>query len=830
MSKQLSGAQKRRKKAEQNAQSKALKGAMEKYVQITSHGDPEEIQEIAVMDNNSERNDDSEGHNSLLPQTTENEVPLVERDVESSSNDGILISKTTENKDRDELYLSAAKDIGFWPDQINDEFREYFIRNKPIQNIKQIHASKCVIGKKSRSLNESNFYRRKKNNELVKREWLVYSPVKNAVFCYICKLFSVNNQALCQGGFSYWKNTTERLQEHENSATHRNSVLCFSQRLSTLSRIDSKLVEEYEANCLYWRNVLRRVVSCIKFLSERGLAFYGNDETLHSVHNGNFRGLLELLSQYDPFIADHLTKYGNPGTGNVNYLSSTVVSEVIEIMGQKVLDAIVAEVKKSKYFGLIVDSTPDITHNDQLAVILRHVNDFGEPVERFIKFVHIHSHHSDHLTQNVLSLLEELNVDIKFCRGQSYDNASNMSGKYSGLQSQIKKLSPLAEYIPCSSHSLNLVGHNSAECCEKAASFFGLVQNLYVFFSSSTHRWEILSSKLSGGLTLKPVCSTRWSAAADATKCLKKNYHQILYALHTLEENDDEKASVKHEAKALRKKLEKFETAILLVVWDTILQRLNISNKTTQSTTCNISVLKPLHDSLIDFVQSVRDNFEQYEEEASKLAKKEYELKRKIRKPKNKFLDDCQNDNSVVLTGRDSFKTQCFYVICDALLSELHKRRAAYLEIQNRFGFLMKNYSEQSLKEDAKRFHSLYNSDIDDDFEEEMYQFFHFSPQKLSAEERLKIIRSQNIAHTFPNVDTALQILLTLPVSNCASERSFSVLKRIKNRLRSSITQENLAALSILHIESSLTSQLDFNDVIDAFACKKSRKKSLIIK
>jgi len=32
-----------------------------------------------------------------------------------------------------------------------------------------------------------------------------------------------------------------------------------------------------------------------------------------------------------------------------------------------------------------------------------------------------------------------MNIDIKNCRGQAYDNVSNMSGMYNGLQSRIKQ-------------------------------------------------------------------------------------------------------------------------------------------------------------------------------------------------------------------------------------------------------------------------------------------------------------------------------------------------------------------------------------------------------
>ena len=68
------------------------------------------------------------------------------------------------------------------------------------------------------------------------------------------------------------------------------------------------------------------------------------------------------------------------------------------------------------------------------------------------------------------------------CRGQNYDNASNMSGRYNGLQARIKQVNQFAEYISCFAHSLNLVGKCAAECCEEANIFFAFFQNIYTFF------------------------------------------------------------------------------------------------------------------------------------------------------------------------------------------------------------------------------------------------------------------------------------------------------------------------------------------------------------
>jgi len=49
-------------------------------------------------------------------------------------------------------------------------------------------------------------------------------------------------------------------------------------------------------------------------------------------------------------------------------------------------------------------------------------------------------------------------INCQFLVGQGYDGASAMSGYLHGAQEYIKKDFPVALYVHCSAHSLNLVG------------------------------------------------------------------------------------------------------------------------------------------------------------------------------------------------------------------------------------------------------------------------------------------------------------------------------------------------------------------------------------
>ncbi|KAK9687986.1 protein of unknown function (DUF4371) [Popillia japonica] len=193
---------------------------------------------------------------------------------------------------------------------------------------------------------------------------------------------------------------------------------------------------------------------------------------------------LELTAEFDPFLAKHIARYGNPGSGHTSYLSSIICEEFIRLMGEKMLKTILMEILKAKYFSLIIGSTPDISHIDHLTIVIRYVLLHGSPVERFLKFIPNTGHKSEQVTNAVSSTLTQFGIDISNCRGQSYDNVANMAGIYNGLQAKIKEISPLTESVPCSAHSLNLVAECAAGSSQEACSFFSLLQELYNFFAA----------------------------------------------------------------------------------------------------------------------------------------------------------------------------------------------------------------------------------------------------------------------------------------------------------------------------------------------------------
>ena len=111
-------------------------------------------------------------------------------------------------------------------------------------------------------------------------------------------------------------------------------------------------------------------------------------------------------------------------------------------------------------------------------------------------------------------------------------------------------------------------------------------------------------------------------------------------------------------------------------------------------------------------------------------------------------------------------------------------------------------------------------------FPDEMVQFVDFAKSRgcTSPSDVAKLIYSEELYLTFPNVSIALRMFMCLMVSNCSGERSFSRMAFIKNKLRSTMTDKRLTALELLSVESDLLDTISFDDIVDQFASVKSRK------
>ena len=550
------------------------------------------------------------------------QAPAAETPASSSSglstveNDQNVENTDTASKQvlLESLTDAQVDDISLWPEHMTKELIDYWAvkgaEDLHHSDIKSLNAKSAIQkGANSgiRKCTPALFTRRNRNGEDVIRSWLCFSPANGRVYCFFCKLMGVARSQLTHDGFCDWKHANDRLGAHEQSKDHIQAVLSAASRATKAGRVDSELVQEVDRIEQYWHSVLKRLVSLLKFACEQGLALRGDNETFGSPNNGNYLGILELLAEYDDFLRQHIQNHGNPGRGHTNYLSSTICEELVRLMGNQVLNEIISRIKLSKYYSLSLDSTPDEGHIDQLTLIFRYM-EHDTPVERFVKFLPNQGYKAQEMFEGLMKFLADHDIDIHNCRGQSYDNASAMSGRYNGLQAKVAAVNYHAVWISCAGHSLNLVGQASAECCQAAVAFFDFLEAIYVFFTASTHRYEILTDSLktveSGRVTVpKRVSTTRWSCRFDAVNTLVQGYNPIREALAKIARDENEMSKARSEANGLHDRMCKLETGIYAVFWRDILDRVNATSHMLQDPKLDLNSAVAMLKSLKCFVR-----------------------------------------------------------------------------------------------------------------------------------------------------------------------------------------------------------------------------------
>jgi hypothetical protein len=117
---------------------------------------------------------------------------------------------------------------------------------------------------------------------------------------------------------------------------------------------------------------------------------------------------------------------------SVKYTLYTIQKEILQVIASKVRDKIREEIGESK-FCIIVDETHNESKKEQMAIVLRFVDEDGFIQERFFDIVHVKDISALTLKKEIYDVLSRHRLDIQNILGQGYDGPSNMRGEWKRL-------------------------------------------------------------------------------------------------------------------------------------------------------------------------------------------------------------------------------------------------------------------------------------------------------------------------------------------------------------------------------------------------------------
>ena len=136
------------------------------------------------------------------------------------------------------------------------------------------------------------------------------------------------------------------------------------------------------------------------------------------------------------------------------------------------------------------------------------------------------------------------------------------------------------------------------------------------------------------------------------------------------------------------------------------------------------------------------------------------------------------------------------------IIAETHANY--YKTINNNF---KKMFPDSDVSDSSIEELKCYEQDLNQaELENEVLQFKIFISKEniILPVSMWSFIQENCIIATFRNLNIILRIYLTFPISNASGERSFSVMPRIKKKIRSKLGLQKLNSLSLFYIEKEL--------------------------
>ncbi|KAK3094432.1 hypothetical protein FSP39_001685 [Pinctada imbricata] len=546
--------------------------------------------------------------------------------------------------------------------------------------------------------------------------------------------------------------------------------------------------------------------------------------------------VLNLLAESDGVLQRHLSD----SKRNAKYTSKTVQNEMIQLMGDFIRDEGTKDLRDGDaLFSLIADEVTDISNKEILSLCVRFVSSSHniQIQEIFLDFVSLEGITGELITKAIIETLKKHRIDITKCRGQCYDGASSMSSEKVGVQCRIREYSETAFYTHCNSHVLNL---SVAASCKlpPVRNMVDSINEIYLIFSNSPKRQRVFeafiehSTLSSKAKKLKGLCKTRW---VERHLCFDTMYELFGAICSTYEyildpksiEIDNAELPVEWDRETRVKAqglLSVMKSSSFLVAFVTVKNVLEIIKPLTvklQKRDIDIVDAYNLIDSTKREVKDLRarignEDFSVWFKDAEHLATVANSLittPRLAGKQRYRANAECSN-------AEEYFLRNVAIPFCDFISSKLATRFSE----DNRAGKAMFSLLPKSVvKVDiSDTLEGLSTWDNDLQSPSSLRHEISAWKRKWSTIETIDSKYDNMIGclteidgDVFPNLQKLFVIGCTLPVTSCEAERSFSVHKRTKTYLRSTMTEERLSGLALMNIYPSV--QLDIEELTKRF-------------
>ncbi|XP_005739345.1 THAP domain containing 12b [Pundamilia nyererei] len=569
-----------------------------------------------------------------------------------------------------------------------------------------------------------------------------------------------------------------------------------------------------------FREYLRSLFEAVVMLGKQSIPLMPLKASETELKPNNFQALLD----YRMNAGDEALKKRFEATAvNSEYLSVTQQSQLLDICENTVREEMLMEVRESRFFSLVTGDLVEFANEKHLPLFLRFVNQQNVLREEFLDFVPFDGDEPALVERLEAQLTDRWGLSMEDCRGQAHKATGISTTKMKAVAILLMEKYPLALHMPCSHMALNIHLANSLpfpnvqvvmETLRRIGAFFQAQSTQDELEKAISTHYQKNEEK---GAALKQACIPGWTEQHNVFDVLLDMLPPLLLCMDNIRDNEEGKfaASVVADGYSIAETLADFEIVVTIVILKNVLTFTRAFGRNLQGETLDVFFAANSLTAVLHSLNEVNDNIDVYHEfwyeEAVSVATM---IEIPVKVPRL-FLRKQRAADVGEIQAEPYFKEYVTMPVIHGIMQEVEDMFSeTNLKALKCLSLVPAVMGQMKFNTTEENYADVYRNDLPnpDTLPAELHCW------RIKWKHRGKEVRLPTTIHEtlqlpdvkfFPNVNSFLKVLSTLPVLKLEDSKSDTASGRLQVYLDSMPPHQWNKSLAMLNVNTHVKHDLD---------------------
>ncbi|XP_029373511.1 THAP domain containing 12b [Echeneis naucrates] len=569
-----------------------------------------------------------------------------------------------------------------------------------------------------------------------------------------------------------------------------------------------------------FREYLRSLFEVVVLLGKQSIPLMATKACEAEHKSNNFQAILD----YRINAGDEALKKRFELTAvNTEYLSPTQQSQLLDICENTVREEMLMEVRESRFFSLVTGELVEFSNEKHLPLFLRFVNQQNVLREDFLDFVAFDGDESALVERLEAQLTDRWGLSMEDCRGQAHKATGTSTTKMKAVAVLLMEKYPLALHMPCSHMSLNIHLANSLpfpnvqvvmETLRRIGAFFRTPLSQDELEKAISCHYQKNEEKVTA---LKQACVSGWIEQHNVFDVLLDLLPALLLCLDSILDNCDGTFAdtVTADAYSITETLAEFEIIVTIVILKNVLTFTRAFGRNLQGETLDVFFAANSLTAVLHSLNEVNDNIDVYHEFWYEEAVSVATVMQIPETVPRLFLRKQRAADVGEIQAESYFKEYVTVPVIRGIMQEVEDMFSdKNLKALKCLSLVPAVMGQMKFNTTEENYAEVYRNDLPnpDTLPAELHCW------RIKWKHRGKEVRLPTTIHEtlqlpdvkfFPNVNSFLKVLSTLPVLKLEDNKDDTASERLQAYLASMPAKQWNKSLAILNINTHVKHDLD---------------------